>query len=76
MKQFDCSIMIRVEPRDVNFVNQIMEGYEYLGVVSTINRAEGILVVRVTPDTVNDVRRILSTLPINVKDVKDVKDIK
>jgi hypothetical protein len=42
-----------------------MEGYEYLGVVTTVNSSEGIIAIRVTPDTVNDVRTILANLPID-----------
>jgi hypothetical protein len=44
-----------------------MEGYEYLGVVTTLSKTEGILVVRVTPDTVEEVRIILANLKIDVE---------
>lgn len=60
-------ICIQVEPKNVNFVNRIMEGYEYLGVVSTIDRKSGILMIRVTPDTAGEVREILAHLPIKVE---------
>lgn len=60
----DKPIYIQVEPKYVNYVNRIMEGYEYLGVVSTLNRQEGILVIRATPDTAAEVREILAHLPI------------
>ncbi|MDD4599772.1 hypothetical protein SDC9_30296 [bioreactor metagenome] len=57
-------IHVRLEPTHINYVNRIMEGYEYLGVVTTVNSCEGIIAIRVTPDTVNDVRTILANLPI------------
>ena len=57
-------IYIQVEPHQVNLVNRIMEGYEYLGVVSTLDRATGLLVIRATPDTAGEVRDILAHLPI------------
>jgi hypothetical protein len=41
-----------------------MEGYEYLGVVTTLDRNEGIVAVRVTPDTENEAKKILANLPI------------
>lgn len=61
------AIYIRVNPRHIHYVNRIMEGYEYLGVVSTVDRAEGILIIRVTPDTFEDVKLILENLPVDVE---------
>ncbi|HWR09947.1 DUF4911 domain-containing protein [Sporomusa sp.] len=63
-------IYIQVEPKDVNFINRIMEGYEYLGVVSTLDRIAGILVIRATPDTAGEVHDILANLPISVQYIK------
>lgn len=57
-------IYLRINPEDINFVNKIMEGYEYLGMVSTLDRSEGLLIIRVTPDTYADARMILSRLPV------------
>lgn len=58
-------IYVRLDPTHINYVNRIMEGYEYLGVVTTVNRNEGIVAIRVTPDTAHDVRTILEKLPMN-----------
>lgn len=63
----DEIIYIRLAPTDINYFNRIMEGYEYMGVVTTINRCKGIVAVRVTPDTASDVKVILSNLPIHVE---------
>lgn len=57
-------IYVRLDPTHINYVNRIMEGYEYLGVVTTVNRNEGIVAIRVTPDTAHDVRTILARLPM------------
>lgn len=64
------AIYIKVDHRDINFVNRIMEGYEYLGVVTTVNRTEGILMIRVTPDTCEEVKDILQKLPVQVAYIK------
>jgi len=61
------SIRIRTEPCNVNYVNRIMEGYEYLGVVTTLDRSEGLLMIRATPDTADEVRRILADLSVKVE---------
>ncbi|WP_425061172.1 hypothetical protein SCACP_19520 [Sporomusa carbonis] len=63
-------IYIQVEPKHVNYINRIMEGYEYLGVVSTLDRTAGILVIRATPDTAGEVYDILAHLPISVQYVE------
>lgn len=62
----DKPIYIQIEPKYVNYVNRIMEGYEYLGVVSTLDRQKGILLIRVTPDTTKEVREILAHIPIDI----------
>ena len=66
----NTSIYIQLEPKYVNYINRIMEGYEYLGVVSTLNRKEGIVVIRTTPDTTKEVHEILAHLPIDVRYVE------
>jgi arginine repressor len=66
----DTPIYIQLEPKYVNFINRIMEGYEYLGVVSTLNRKEGIVVIRATPDTAEEVHKILNHLPIDIRYVE------
>ena len=60
----DC-IRIHIDPKNINYLNRIMEGYEYLGVVTTLNREEGLLMIRVTPDTCTEVKKILANLPIH-----------
>lgn len=63
----DNKIFLRVHPKDIHYLNRIMEGYEYLGVVSTVQREQGLVVVRVTPDTYNDVMNILKHLDISIQ---------
>jgi putative protease len=57
-------VKIKINPKDINFFNRIMEGYEYLGMVSTLDKQEGIVIVRTTPDTYDEVRKILDHLPL------------
>lgn len=57
-------ILIRLDVKDINYVNRIMEGYEYFGVVTTVKDAVGVLRIRVTPDTYKEVQEILENLPI------------
>ena len=49
------TIYAKVAPERIADVNWIMEGYEHLALVSTIDHQEGIILLRGTPDTYNDV---------------------
>lgn len=59
-------IYVRVNPQDITVVNRIMEGYEYLGMVSTIDGKQGILVIRTTPDFYDEVLDILHHLSCEI----------
>lgn len=63
-------LYFHVEPEEVNFVNRILEGYEYLGVMTTIDVAKSIIMLRTTPDTKPLAVEILQSLPVAV-DVLD-----
>lgn len=60
-------VRLRIDPREINFVNQIFEGYEYLGVFTTLKPGEGLAMVRCTADTRAEVLIILQNLPIPVE---------
>lgn len=60
-------IFIRVHKRDVDYVNKIIEAYDGLGIVHTVNRKDGIVAVHVTPDTAEDVLDILKHLQVNIE---------
>lgn len=57
-------ITIRVEPCNITYISRIMEGYEYLGVVTTLDRAAGLVRIRTTADTKGDTEKILRSLSI------------
>ena len=59
-----AAVYITVAPAHITFVCKIMEGYEYLGVVTTLDRASGLLAIRATPDTRNEALKVIHTLPI------------
>ena len=58
-------IFLKVNKEDINYINRIMEGYEYLGVVSTIDKNEGIIVIRTTTDMYDEAKVILENLEID-----------
>lgn len=67
IRDIDLScVYIRIDPHDVNYVNRILEGYEYLGVLTTLDPKRGICCIHSTADTKEEVRRILGALLVKV----------
>lgn len=58
----DSRVYIEIKPGDVNYVNRILEGYEYLGILTTIKPRRATCVIHATEDTRDEVIRVLSSL--------------
>lgn len=58
-------VYFQIERTYTNYVNRILEGYEYVGVMTTVN-AEGLCMVRTTESTCELAKEILQSLPISV----------
>lgn len=59
-------VYFRIPPREMTFVTRIIEGYEYLGVVTALDGKAGIGFVRTTADTAAMTRDVLQSLPFPV----------
>ena len=57
-------VYFQTERRYITYVVRILEGYEYLGVVTTVDPRLGIARVRATEDTKADVCAVLQSLAI------------
>lgn len=57
-------IALQLDPKDINYFNRIMEGYEYLGMVSTLDPKAGLVAVRTTADCAREVCEILAQLDL------------
>ena len=67
MNDYDRSmIYAQVEPERIADVNWIMEGYEHLSLVGTIDGKAGLVKFYATPDTFDDVIDILENMPFKV----------
>ena len=58
-------LYFHIDPKHTNYVNRILEGYEYVGVMTTVN-TEGLCMVRTTESTRELAKQILESLPISV----------
>jgi putative protease len=59
-------IFVEVDVRDINFFNRVMEGWEYVGVVSSL-KEKGKLLVTTTPSMYDEAVSIIKNMPIAVK---------
>ena len=55
-------LYFHIDPKHTNYVNRILEGYEYVGVMTSVDKT-GRCMVRSTPDTRSLAIEILSRLP-------------
>lgn len=66
-----ANIYLALNPAHIDFLNKILEGYEYLGVLSTLDRQQGLAVVRGTTETYHDLLQVLNHLPFTVSIITD-----
>lgn len=59
-------IYAQVEPERIADVNWIMEGYEHLAMVSTVDGTSGLIKFYATPDTYFDTLDIIENMPFKV----------
>ncbi len=67
-------VYAKVKKAEIADVTRIMEGYEHLALVSTINASDGIIKLLGTPDTVADVLLILNNLPFTVEILENFQE--
>lgn len=58
----EAYLYFHIDPKYTNYVNRILEGYEYVGVMTSVDKT-GRCMVRCTPDTRSLAIEILSRLP-------------
>ena len=68
----DTRVYIEIPPEEVNYINRIIEGYEYLGVLTTLNPQRATCQIKSTKDTRDIVIDVLTHLPdVKVKILPD-----
>lgn len=67
MSSDNCLIRAIVPKEKIGFVGWIFEGYEHIGLVSTIDSKSGEIVVRTTADLYVQAEKILRNMPFTVE---------
>ena len=52
-------------------LTKIMEGFEHLGIVSTVDNKKGIVLIRGTEDTCAEIMQIISFLPFEIEVIEN-----
>lgn len=68
-------VYFKIPPAETNYVNRIMEGYEHVGVMTTVKQGEGLCVIRSTADTKALAIEILQSLPIPLEIMEDIEGL-
>lgn len=64
----DTRVYIEIPPEAVNYINRIIEGYEYLGILTTLDPKRATCQINSTADTRDIVIDVLRHLPdVDVK---------
>lgn len=58
----DTRVYIEIPPEAVNYINRIIEGYEYLGILTTLDPKRATCQINSTADTRNIVIDVLTNL--------------
>ncbi|TFG37823.1 MAG: DUF4911 domain-containing protein [Syntrophobacterales bacterium] len=64
---------LRLEKKDIAYVKFIIEGYEGIALVTTINNDEAVIELTIAPDFESDVEGLLAALKeeINFQEIKE-----
>jgi hypothetical protein len=63
--------VLKLNRKDISYIKFLFEGYEGLGVVTTIDKSKSLIEISMMPDFVSDINEILDTLrdEINFQEV-------
>lgn len=56
-----------VSPDKIDLLTKLIEAYDHLAVVSTLDRSRGLVIMRSTADNYNDLEEILINLPFSIE---------
>jgi hypothetical protein len=60
-------ILAKVNPENIDMLTKLIEAYDNLGIVSTIDREQGLVIIRGTEDTYPELQQILKHLPFPIE---------
>ena len=62
-----ASMRIRIDPEQIYFLKFILEGYDNLTIMSTVDRIEGVMELKYPPELEQDVKGVLQSMAQRLK---------
>lgn len=62
----DILVQVQINPANIDMLNRILEGAGHMGVMSTLDRQQGLVVIRATDGTAPDLVDLVARLPFPV----------
>lgn len=56
-----------VKPEKIDILTKLIEAYDHLAVVSTLDRSRGLVIMRATVDSCKELEEILANLPFPIE---------
>lgn len=67
----DCHrVIMKVDPVNISYVALVFEAYDYIGVPRTIDRKNGVIEALVSPDFVEEARKIVKGLQSEIEELE------
>ena len=60
-------IYARLHPGKIDMLTKLIEAYDHLGIVSTLNQTKGLVIIRSTEDSLPELEEILHHLPFPIE---------
>jgi len=60
------SLHLKISPERIHYLKFILEGYDNLAILSTINARQGLVKIRYTPENEKDLRYLLAVIASDI----------
>ena len=61
-----ASLQLKISPERIHYLKFILEGYDNLAILSTVNAQQGLVEIRYTPENEKDLRYLLSEIASDI----------
>jgi hypothetical protein len=60
------SLQLKISPDRIHYLKFILEGYDNLAILSTVNARQGLVEIRYSPETENDLKYLLAEITSDI----------
>ncbi len=71
MNKVSGEVYLQLNPANIDMLTKLIEAYDNLAIVSTLDQAQGLVAIRGTRDTLPEIINVLNHLPFEVRWLSD-----